>query len=227
MCYVDQFLKGANQFKGLFLQCNSEEDTEKPLTIPFELHCEDGANIFVGDDDGGITRLLLTSKNLTNPQDISSETLYRHAKEVEANCKKALSICLKADSPWRNFDGHYESGKGWFDYLEWLRIEMYRSTNSCTTSDILDVDLDKQPVEEEEDVGRTQGDKNQHDNKEHTFLKEILNEEADTNDVPDNEYFKGFWAFAMWGFIPPPGHEEYKCTLIATVVDEGKKKAVV
>lgn len=75
MCYVDQFLKGANQFNQLF-QCNSGEDTKKPLMIPFELHCEEGIHIFVGKDRGGITRALLTSKNLTNPQDISEETLY-------------------------------------------------------------------------------------------------------------------------------------------------------
>ena len=87
MCFVDQFLKGSNQFKGLF-QCNSEDDTEQPLTIPHELHCEEGRNIFVGSE--GIGQSLLTSKNLSNRQDISGETSYRHAKEVEANCKKAL-----------------------------------------------------------------------------------------------------------------------------------------
>ena len=38
--------------------------------------------------------------------------------------------------------------------------------------------------------------------------------------VPDNEFFKGFWVFALWGFIPPTGFEEYKCTLISTVVKE-------
>ena len=73
MCYVDQFLKGSNQFNGLF-QCNSEEDTEKPLTIPYKLYRDEGASIFVGADAGRITRALLTSKNLTNPQDISGET---------------------------------------------------------------------------------------------------------------------------------------------------------
>ena len=155
MCFVDQFLKGANQFKGLF-QCNSEEDTEKPLTILYELHRDEGSNIFVGEDGGGITRSLLTSKNLTNPQDISGETLYRHAKEVEANCKKALALCLKPDSPWKDFDGHYPSGKTWFDYIEWLRVEMYRIGNDCPTSDIMDVDLDEQPTEDAEDAGVTQ-----------------------------------------------------------------------
>ena len=66
MCFVDHFLKGANEFKGLF-QWNSKEDTEKHLTIPYELHHDEGSSIFVGANGGGITRSLLTSKNLTNP----------------------------------------------------------------------------------------------------------------------------------------------------------------
>ena len=155
MCFVDQFLKGANQFKGLF-ECNSDEDTPKALTIPYELHRDEESRIFVGSDCGGITRTLLTSKNLTNPQDISGATLYRHAKEVEANSKKALALCLSHDSPWKDFDGHYPSGKTWFDYLEWLRVEMYRVTNDCPTSDIIDVDLDEQPTEDADDEGVTQ-----------------------------------------------------------------------
>ena len=89
MCYVDQFLKGANQFSGLF-QCNSGEDTKKPLTIPFELHREDGKQIYVGKDGGGITRSLLTRKNLSNTQDISGETLYRHEKRWKLIAKRLL-----------------------------------------------------------------------------------------------------------------------------------------
>ena len=54
------------------------------------------------------------------------------------------------------------------------------------------------------------------------FVDGVLNTEEDS-DIPDNKYFKGFWAFALWGYIPPPGYEEYKCTLITTVIDEGKK----
>ena len=46
-----------------------------------------------------------------------------------------------------SFDGHYPSGKTWFDYLEWLRTEMYRVTNAFPTSGIMDVDLDEQPAE--------------------------------------------------------------------------------
>ena len=29
-------------------------------------------------------------------------------------------------------------------------------------------------------------------------------------DIPKETYFKGFFAFAIWGFIPPPGFDEFK-----------------
>ena len=112
------------------------------------MHRELGRHIFVGKE--GIGRSLLTSKNLSNPQDISGETLYRHAKEVEANCKKALALCLQVDSPWKGFDGHYPSGKTWFDYIEWIRKEMYLVTNDTPTSDIID-DLDEPPKDPQSD----------------------------------------------------------------------------
>ena len=257
MCYVDQFLKGANQFKGLF-ECKSEENESNVLTIPYELHRERDKPIFVGSQDGGITRALLTAKNLTNPQDISSETLYRHAKEVEANCKKALALCLNKDSPWKDWDGHYPSGKTWFDYIEWLRVEMHRVTNDCPTSDIIDVDLDEQPTEDADDEGVTQptnpsrqskkkrkkDDDTSSDYGEEDAMQDMIDEDEDdeaevkkfankiannddaTEEVPENEFFKGFWAFALWGYIPPQGFEEYKCALITTVVDDSKKKAL-
>ena len=55
------------------------------------------------------------------------------------------------------------------------------------------------------------------------FVDEVLRKEDDSA-VPDNEYFKGFWVFALWGYIPPPGFEEFKCTMITTVVDDGSNK---
>ena len=133
MCFVDQSLKWENQFKGIF-QCNSEEDTQNPLTIPYELHRDEESSIFVGANCGGITRSLLTSKNLTNPQDVSGETLYRHAKEVEANCKKDLALCLNPNSLWKDFDGYYPSGNIWLYYLEWLRVKMYSVKNDSPTT---------------------------------------------------------------------------------------------
>ena len=56
------------------------------------------------------------------------------------------------------------------------------------------------------------------------FVNGTLNTEDYTDKIPDNEFFKGFWAFALWGYIPPSGYEEYKCTLITMVVNDSKKQ---
>ena len=41
--------------------------------------------------------------------------------------------------------------------------------------------------------------------------------------IPYDVYFKGFFAFAVWGYIPPPGGDEFQSLFIKTVLD---KKAV-
>ena len=45
-------------------------------------------------------------------------------------------------------------------------------------------------------------------------------------DVPNalaDDYFRGFFAFALWGYIPPEGGENFKSSLIGTIVDTGSK----
>ena len=42
-------------------------------------------------------------------------------------------------------------------------------------------------------------------------------EEA-TDELPADEYFKSFSAFALWGFIPPDGGDYFKSTLMAILV---------
>ena len=51
-------------------------------------------------------------------------------------------------------------------------------------------------------------------------------EEA-TDELPADEYFKVFFAFALWGFIPPGGGDYFKSALMAAVVEtdlKGKKR---
>ena len=69
---------------------------------------------------------MLTRKNLSNPIDISAETLLRHAKDVEANAKKAFSICTADNSPYKDFNGTFSSGTTWENYIEWVRVEMFK-----------------------------------------------------------------------------------------------------
>ena len=84
---------------------------------------------------------LLTWKNMTNCCDITGETLYRHAKEVRANCKKALSLCLKENSPYCNSNGAFPSGADWEDSLFWIRQRMDTVQSKIAVKDLVDEDL--------------------------------------------------------------------------------------
>ena len=77
---------------------------------------------FVGPDCMNVG--LLTRKNKSNPANISANTLYLNAKKVEANCKKALTLCMGSSSPYKNFSGTFPSGTNWFDYLRWVIDKM-------------------------------------------------------------------------------------------------------
>ena len=51
-----------------------------------------------------------------------------------------------------------------------------------------------------------------------TSAAEIVNDAAV---VLCDDYFRGYFAFALWGYIPPEGGEQYKSSLMGTVVDTG------
>ena len=214
---VEQFLEGIGVFSFLFERHDApeiDESTRDPnlpppppkLVIPQSLHCMDGKEICVGND--GITKSIITRRNLSNMIDIKCDTLYRHAKEVEANCKKALSICLSEDSPYRAYDGIWPSGTNQDDYLKWIRTQMFVLQTKLPVNDLVDKD-DKAKNKDNEDG-------------ENASLGEDSDEEKDI-DLGEEEYFKGFFAFALWGFIPPDGGDEYKSSLMATVVDTTSK----
>ena len=144
------------------------------------LHCQAGGEILVEHDC--VDKALLTRRNLSNPVDIQASTLFRHAKEVEANCKKALAICLAEDSPYCNYNGIFPSGTNRGDYLLWLRKKMYVATTNTLIEDL--VDMDDLESEEAEDDRKISADPEAE-----VSLKDEL---------PPEEYFKGFFAFALW-----------------------------
>ena len=45
----------------------------------------------------------------------------------------------------------------------------------------------------------------------------------DSNDVPPETYFKGFFAFALWGYINPPGFDHYKSNAMMQTTTDDKK----
>ena len=82
--HVENLLERNGKYSHLF----EEGDNGNP-TINEKLHHLKGKEIYVGD--GCINMSMLTRKNLTNMADLSAETLWRHAKEVEKNAKNGLA----------------------------------------------------------------------------------------------------------------------------------------
>mmetsp|Transcript_257 Transcript_257/g.256 ORF Transcript_257/g.256 Transcript_257/m.256 type:complete len:81 (+) Transcript_257:362-604(+) len=57
-----------------------------------------------------------------------------------------------------------------------------------------------------------------------SFDESFPREYSDDIDIPDGEYFRGFFAFAIWGYIPPPDVEEYKSIMIGTVTKKRENR---
>ena len=231
--------------------------------------------MYVGQDC--ISRSFLTRKNLTNNADIKKERLFIHAKDVEANCTKALRLCLSSDSPYKSFyqnNGTYPSGQNWFDYATWIRKAMHQlitksggtkdfdvedTANVCNDSEDEDVMDDVEDAKEEQ----TKTQKKKTLTKKATRKKKYSNSDDDdsdyeseserssdeditkksnvrsptkttptkttnddygTNDPPKDVYFKGYFSFLLWGYIPPPGYEHYKSLSMTTVEKKGDNK---
>ena len=135
---------------------------------------------------------LLTRKNLTNFVDISPLTLFRHAKDVKANFKKAYAICVREDSHYKGYKKIFLSGNNRESYLEWLREEMNGEIAKIVLEGKTDEDLSTIEVKEE-DTKNIKGENN-------SYI-----------------YFKGYIAFSLWGLTPPSGGEELKSSIIHAI----------
>ena len=231
---VELFLSGSGKFKGLF-NCLDSGETGDRLIIPPLFHCLDGKEIAL--DKKCISLSLLTRKNLTNSADIKPDRLYVHVTDLNNNFKKAMRLCLSDDNPYKNVpsSGNFPSGHNWEDYVKWLRVAMHRSleeeenrrkinllsdddmsneNGGGKKSDDLDGDdggkgkevVDKGDGDDDSELIQNNGDDDDE-------------EASNAHDVPTDTYFKGFFAFALWGYIPPPGYEEYQSMLIKTILN--------
>ena len=125
MSYVDMFLEGVGKFEGLWNMEEGKKNGEMLILSPI-MHTLDD-EMFVGENC--ISRSLMTRKKLTNNVDIKKERLLIHAKDVEANCTKALRLCLTKDSPYKDYysnNATFPSGENWFDYSKWIRKEIHK-----------------------------------------------------------------------------------------------------
>ena len=215
---ADQCLGGLNQFSFLFdkedlpLQTDTNSTGVDSDSLPYRLvlkptfHCQgEMTKIFVGSPrSGGITRAFLTSKNLSNPIDVSPETLHRHALDVLKNAKKALSLVTSPNCPFH--DGKDPSGHKYDDYLLYLRQGMFKLLKGKTHL----VDDDTQCLA----INLTGNDDDEEEGSESPASVEGDNNNE--NIMPDNYFFRGFFAFAMWGHMAPQGGEPFKSFAMTT-----------
>jgi hypothetical protein len=135
----------------------------------------------------GITRSLLTSKNFTNPVDVSVLTMMRGAKEVLRNGRKTLACAMDSDSDYK--DGTLPSGKSIDDYHRFIRERMYvRLRGSASAGG--DDDVFSENVTPTTSARRE--DQRDLDNQADV---------ADADKMPEDWYFPGMLAFFLWGFI--------------------------
>ena len=229
MSQMELFLEGEGKFKYLFEiekeNCSSSDSAsstsnqpslrpKQHLILPESLHCLTNKRVSVSE--GCIDTALLTRKNLTNFVDISPLTLFRHAKDVEANFKKAYAICVRQDSPYKNYKGDYPSGHNRDSYLEWIREKMNDEMSKIVLEDKIDEDVTPNDTNDA-DVDDTIDDSNKSDEKNKNTKNPKGKNSGDT-------YFKGYIAFCLWGFIPPPGGEELKSSII-NAIENPKRNA--
>ena len=133
--HVELFIGREQKYKFLF-----DEEKKGNPTMPEYLHRLKGKEITISENC--INQSMLTRKNLTNPIDISASTLFCHAKDVEANAKKAFALCTSENSPYKDFNGTFASGTSWETYIEWVRVEMFKILEG---DKVYDADKDDDP----------------------------------------------------------------------------------
>ena len=145
LLFVGHFLEGRGHFTYMFDQkeeiiaLSGDSSTARTivgLSIPEYFHCIKGKDLYNGKSC--INKSLLTRKNIKNIVDITGESLFWNAKDVQANCKKFLALCLGKNSPYQNFTGTFPSGTNYEDYLYWIRKEMYSIVKHVVVEDRVD-----------------------------------------------------------------------------------------
>ena len=120
------------------------------LVIKLELHClgEGKKRIVVGGNSGGpLTLPMMLAANLADKVDakgIRGRSLHARTKDVVRNCKKAPTIVICHNSPYKACatTGMLPSGMSFEDYLHFVRKEMYTELRvSVRSSELVEVDI--------------------------------------------------------------------------------------
>ncbi len=149
-------------------------------------------HIYANKPDG-ITKALLTAKNMSNPVNVSVQTIMRAAKEVLQNGRKALACVKEAKSDYK--DGTLPSGQTISDYHRYVRERMFVKLKGTIGADCDNADADDEAIGSE-DV----------ENDDQTGNQSINPEE-----MPEDYCFTGMFASFLWGhIIEDPNQECYR-----------------
>lgn len=191
------------------------------LVMKPELHClGEDKKIVVGGTNGLKLSTMLAS-GLTQKAfevNIKGRTLLSRSREILKNCKKALAIVSRHDSPYKAYmsSGLLPSGMCLDDYLLYIRQKMYvallppsignnKPDHCMMVSDTTPVASVASVAESSSDFGRN----------------ESLGYSDEGNDVlmntmPDSYVFPGYLVFALLGPIVPPEMRPHQSHLIMT-----------
>ena len=163
--------------------------SDSVLVLKPELHCLGRSIQIACGLTNGISLPLIFQRGLTNKDPVAIRTLLFRAQEYMKNCKKALSIAMSSESPYKDYtkNRNLPSGMVQDDYLMYIRLKMYDAlVNNSAGSDVMCVD----------DAG---------DDTAPCSASSITTNEgsrgAITCIMPDTWFFPGFFVFATVGPI--------------------------
>lgn len=185
--------------------------TGRVLVMKNELHCLGEHVKICAGKPSGVTLALMIGRNLKTSatnidaagERVTNRTLYnRVAQDVMRNGKKALSIVMAPNSPYKDFvkTGNLPSGMVHKDYLLYIRREMYKLlVSSAGDTMVLD------------ESSATAAD---------------INENSGNDCMPAVWYFPGYIVFALLGPVVLPNMLSYRSELLMTTAENtaGRQK---
>lgn len=200
MGYAEQLVKGLSAFSHMF---DHEDDLTgrggpPRLVMKEAYHCCPNTVIVSSNNpsDEGINLAVLSSKALKNRSQISAENIFKNAKTVEQNGKKALAIIARSEYK----DGNMPSGKTFDDYLFFLREAMHKELH-CPTSG----------SSEGGDESSSVGGGNASDSESPPGAPKVHGGKSSGTKEGHYDPFPGYIAFSLWGpIVSDESAKQYK-----------------
>jgi hypothetical protein len=180
------------------------------LVMKPALHCLGEDKRIVVGGATGIRLSMMLAAGLTDKEakNVRGRPLHARTKEGLKNCKKALAIILRHDSPYKScaLTGILPSGMCFEGYLLFLRQKMFSELlKSIRSSELV---VEEETTEEVTTTTTTTTTKNGGD----VFT---------TTTMPENWMFPGFIIFTLFGPIVEPEMRYYQSHLLMTKQKDG------